>query len=108
MTDLIRAYPCRDCPQVRTENGYVECGSPRATCSADEAVDRLEELADMFAGQVKDAHLSHGNLCLRREWSSRLADAFADMLADQSAELDRDEFLRRAIPLMERKPEGKP
>ena len=59
-------------------------------------------MAEQTSDALRVAALETRSLYLRREWASRLGDAFADMFADQSAELDHDEFMRRCLPLVER------
>ena len=102
MTDLITAWPCSECSDKRTENGFTECVAAAGDCEEYRAAATLRHLAEQTSDALRTAAMRTIDLQYRREWADRLADAFADMLTDVSAELDRNEFTRRCLPLMER------
>ena len=119
MSDLVKTWPCEGCADLVhfTPGGvaggppldppYSDCGRPSEDCGDYRAAAELGVLADATAYAIRLLRFSTADAEYRKEFAERVAEAFSDLAQDHNAELDRDEFLRRAIPLMERKPESK-
>ena len=119
MAELMKSWPCNECPDLLhfTPGGvgggppldppYTECALPTEDCAEHRAVGELAALVDATAYALRTLSFKTLDAHYRTQFAEYLAAAFSDMAMDLSAELDADEFLRRAIPLMERPLEAK-